>query len=136
MRKYNKQYRVVSEFDCDDKIPYDHANKRSYNDINFIWCYKGQIRIGRYDKKELRIDVLSSKVYHHILKQFKKEGIKTISECDLDGEGWIVVSEKDVHDVCKICKARRQRATPISPLNKKENLKLWKRSQKWVGTDS
>ena len=131
MKKYNNKYRVVSEFDDSNKIPFDETNRRSY-EMNFIWCDKGRIRITRHSRTILRATMFG-KIYKNRVSKIKKEGIEILAEYDLDGEGWILFKEKDIDIMCKILKARKQRKTPISHLNKKENLKLWKSSQKWVG---
>lgn len=127
MIKYNKKYRVIGEFDKQGKLIYSDKKEDT---PTFIYCYNGQINISRYSNDELRIDIAGTGIAKKILDQLNEhKKIKVISGNILDKEGVIIVKEEAVDTIFKICKAKRQRNTPVSIINEKDNLNYFKRSQ-------
>ena len=127
MIKYNKKYRVIGEFDKQGNLIYSDKKEDT---PTFVYCYNGQINISRYSKDELRIDIAGTGIAKKILDQLNAhKKIKVVSGNILDKEGIIIVKEETVDTIFKICKAKRQRNTPVSIINEKDNLNYFKRSQ-------
>lgn len=130
MKKYSDKYRVICEFDEED----NHLKKlNGHKDLDnaFIYCKNGNITISRHDDKSVRIDLWQS-ITEKIVKEMKRKKVNIIMYENLDGEGYIIADEKDIHKIARICNAKRQRKHPVPIGSKSHNLSYWKRHCKRV----
>jgi len=137
MEKYRKKYRVLLEFNNEDEF---HKLKDKNNTIDtsssIVYCKNGYITISRYNKSQLRIDIWDS-TWNKIKEVLDKIGVNIIRGEALDGEGYFIIEEDDklMNKVFRLCKAKRQRKTPVGLKNKKDNISFWKRHCKRIKGD-
>ena len=124
MKKYIKQYRIIGEFDYDGKLAY---SEKMEDCGHFVYCDNGYIMISRYAEDSLRIDIGGGGKFNSITKKLEDANINILNKFEHYKEGTLIVEEKNTSKIFRICKAKRQRKTPISIINEKDNLKYFEK---------
>ena len=135
MKKYNDRVRVISEFDNDGNLAYNSKLENTTKVGNFVLCWQNKVRISRYSSDKIRIDVFGTEILNKIHKKLLEHNITVVKFDRVNGEGSIICKEEKMPTVFKICKARRQCKTPISVVNVKQNVKLYKKAFKGMITE-
>ena len=124
-------------FDVNGKIIKSETNSRGQrvfdkNDA-VIYCDNGKAQIYKDSDKVLGAFMFyNATKFKEIIKQLKKQDVEIIESYYLTGEGYFKFHYKDADIVCKVLKAKKQRATPVGITNEKENYKYWLRIMRWI----
>lgn len=125
MKEVNKKYRCISEFDDNGELiksDWDSNGKPKLDpDCAMIYCMSGHGCINKFSNDTFIAYIYSAGKYNNTIKVLKKAKVKIFDDWGLDGEGVFKFNEKDLDVVCRIMKAKKQRATPVGLHNIKDN---------------
>ena len=137
MKKLNKKYRCFLPYDDEGKCiksGIDSSGKPCFDyDDAMMFCCNGKIYITKKDKNIFTITILKGS-FNNVLNKLEDENIEIVDSYQLVGEGLIDFKLKDMDKVCKIVKAKRQRATTCG-LSNKNNYKYYLRIMRNINLD-